>query len=49
MPVTSVKVVLPRPVDEQCPTKRSTVQDWNTAISSSKRCDDTLIHSLHVA
>ena len=24
MPVTSVKVVLPRPVDEQCLTKRTT-------------------------
>ena len=24
VPVTSVKVVLPRPVDEQCPTKRTT-------------------------
>ena len=24
VPVTLVKVVLPRPVDEQCPTKRTT-------------------------
>ena len=24
VPVTSVKVALPRPVDEQCPTKRNT-------------------------
>ena len=42
VPVTSVKVMLPRQVDKQCPTKRITgikriPLNWNTTISSRKK------------
>ena len=55
VPVTSVKVVLHRPVDEQCPTKGTTgikrfpVNLEYYHIIGKNRCDDKLIHSLQVA